>query len=154
VAIAERLPASFTGAAQAVRRVLTGLGVDPGAGMLDGSGLSARDRLTATALAHVLRLAVTTPRLRPLLAALPVAGWSGTLAQRYRDPTARAGAGLVRAKTGTLTDVSALAGVVHDRDGRLLVFALVADAVPGDLTPYAEAALDDAVTKLANCGCS
>jgi D-alanyl-D-alanine carboxypeptidase/D-alanyl-D-alanine-endopeptidase (penicillin-binding protein 4) len=153
VAIAQGLPASFAGAARAVRAVLTRLGVDPGAGLLDGSGLSARDRLTAGTLAEVLHLAVTTSRLRPLLAALPVSGWSGTLAQRYRDATARSAGGVVRAKTGTLTDVSALAGVVHDVDGRLLVFAIVADAVPGDLTPYAEAALDDAVAKLASCGC-
>lgn len=153
VALAEKQPASFVGAARAVRTVLKRLGVDPGAGLLDGSGLSSRDRVSTQVLARVLRLAVTTARLRGVLTALPVAAWSGTLALRYRGPIGHAAAGLVRAKTGTLTGVSSLAGVVHDRSGRLLVFALIADRVPGDLTPYAEGALDVIVTKLASCGC-
>ncbi len=62
---------------------------------------------------------------------------------------------MVRAKTGTLTSVSALAGVVHDSDGRLLAFAFVADEVaPGDgPTTAAEAALDRLASILARCGC-
>ena len=152
VALARHAPASFAGAAAAVRAVLRGLGVDPGAGLLDGSGLSAHDRVSVRVLAAVLRLATRTPRLGGVLAGLPVSAWSGTLASRYRT-TARAAAGVVRAKTGTLTDVSSLAGVVHDQDGRLLVFAFDADQVTGDLTPYAEQALDDIVAALAKCGC-
>lgn len=148
VAIAKHLPASFAGAAVAVRQVLRGLGVDPGAGLLDGSGLSAGDRVSVRVLAGVIRLVVGRPS--SVLAALPVSAWSGTLVHRYRGTGA---AGVVRAKTGTLTDVSALAGVVHDRDGRLLVFALVADQVTGDLTPYADTALDAIVAALAGCGC-
>jgi len=151
VAIAEHAPVSFTGAAAAVRSVLRGLRVDPGAGLVDGSGLAASDRVPALALARVLRLATTTPRLRYLLAGLPVAAWSGTLADRYLRGGARAGAGVVRAKTGTLTGVSALAGLVHDRSGRLLVFAFVADRTGS--TAAAEAALDDLAARLAGCGC-
>jgi len=152
VAIARRAPASFAGAAAAVRAVLRELGVDPGAGLVDGSGLSAHDRLSVRVLARVLRLDAQTPRLRGVLASLPVSAWSGTLATRYVTTDHNA-AGAVRAKTGTLTDVSALAGVVHDVDGRLLLFAFVADQVTGDLTPYAEQALDDIVSALARCGC-
>jgi len=153
VALAEGQPASFAGAVAAIRTVLGRLGVDVGQGMLDGSGLAAHDRLSVDTLAQVLRLTVTTPRLRPVLASLPVSAWSGTLAERYRGPIAHAAAGLVRAKTGTLSDVSSLAGVVHDRDGRLLLFAFIADKVPGGLTPYAEKALDVIVTALSKCGC-
>jgi D-alanyl-D-alanine carboxypeptidase/D-alanyl-D-alanine-endopeptidase (penicillin-binding protein 4) len=154
VALAEHQPASFTGATAAVRTVLTRLGVDPGAGLVDGSGLAASDRTTAAALVGVLRLAATADRsgLGGLLAALPVAGWSGTLADRYLKAASRPGAGLVRAKTGTLTGVSALAGTVHDRDGRLLLFAFVADRAPG--TAVAEASLDALAARLAQCGCS
>ncbi|MBN9619596.1 MAG: D-alanyl-D-alanine carboxypeptidase/D-alanyl-D-alanine-endopeptidase, partial [Actinobacteria bacterium] len=151
VALAEGQPASFTGAANAVRTVLTRLGVDPGAGMVDGSGLAAGDRLSATTLAGVLRLVTQRPQLRTVLAGLPVAGWSGTLADRYLGSATHAAAGLVRAKTGTLTGVSSLAGTVHDHDGRLLVFAVVADQAPD--TPDAEAALDRIATQLAACGC-
>jgi len=151
VALAEHAQASFAGAAAAVRTVLRRLGVDPGTGLSDGSGLAAADRVSAATLARVLRLAVTTPRLRYLVAGLPTAAWSGTLAGRYLHGAARAGAGVVRAKTGTLTGVSALAGVVHDRDGRLLVFAFVADRAGS--TESAEVALDDLAARLAACGC-
>jgi D-alanyl-D-alanine carboxypeptidase/D-alanyl-D-alanine-endopeptidase (penicillin-binding protein 4) len=153
VALAEHLPASFTGSAEAIRRVVRGLGVDPGPGMVDGSGLAARDRLTAATLTQVLRLAAggADPRLHTVLAALPVAAWSGSLANRFRQRSSRAGAGVVRAKTGTLTGVSALAGTVHDRSGRLLAFALLADRAGS--TPAAENALDAIAARLATCGC-
>jgi D-alanyl-D-alanine carboxypeptidase/D-alanyl-D-alanine-endopeptidase (penicillin-binding protein 4) len=158
VAIARHQPASFTGAAGAIRTVLSGLGVDVGSGMTDGSGLAAGDRLTPTALAGVLRLVVGTanPSLRAIVTALPVAGWSGTLTDRFVPGTDSArGAGVVRAKTGTLTGVSALAGLVHDADGRQLVFAMIADQVApsGAGTVDAEAALDVVASTLARCGC-
>jgi serine-type D-Ala-D-Ala carboxypeptidase/endopeptidase (penicillin-binding protein 4) len=138
--------------------VLARLGVDPGAGMRDGSGLAADDRVSAATLAGVLRLVIgaKNPGLHAIVAALPVAAWSGTLADRYLPgSTGARGAGVVRAKTGTLTGVSSLAGIVHDADGRLLTFALLADQVaPGvDATRAAEAALDRIATILAGCGC-
>lgn len=151
VAIAEHQPASFTGSAAAIRLVLRRLGVDPGAGMVDGSGLAARDRLSPAVLTDALRLAARAaghPGLRTLFAALPVAAWSGTLVDRYVGGSA---AGLVRAKTGTLTGVSSLAGTVHDRSGRLLAFAFIADRTGP--TAAAEAALDAVATRLAACGC-
>ncbi|WP_375480340.1 D-alanyl-D-alanine carboxypeptidase/D-alanyl-D-alanine-endopeptidase [uncultured Jatrophihabitans sp.] len=151
VALADHQPASFAGAAAAIRAVLGRLGVDPGAGMRDASGLAASDRLSPAALVGVLRLAARTPRLRDVLAGLPVAAWSGTLADRYVSGSAAAGAGVVRAKTGTLTGVSALAGVVHDRAGSALAFALIADRASS--TSAAEAALDRVVAALAGCGC-
>ena len=147
VAVARHAPASFAGAAAAVRAQLRAAGVDVGAGLTDGSGLAASDRVGAAALVAVLRAASAPdqPGLRALLAALPVAGWDGTLADRFGGSPA---AGVVRAKTGTLTGVSALAGVAQDRDGRLLAFAVLADGVGP-----AEAALDRVVAALATCGC-
>jgi D-alanyl-D-alanine carboxypeptidase/D-alanyl-D-alanine-endopeptidase (penicillin-binding protein 4) len=151
VALAEHAPASFTGAASAVRVVLARLGVTIGTGFVDGSGLAARDRVTMAALVSDLRLAASTPRLRYLFDALPVAGWSGTLSARYVSTATRSAAGDVRAKTGTLTGVSSLAGTVHDRSGSTLLFALDADRAPD--TAAAEAALDKVVAVLAACGC-
>jgi D-alanyl-D-alanine carboxypeptidase/D-alanyl-D-alanine-endopeptidase (penicillin-binding protein 4) len=158
VALATSGPASFSGAAHAVRTVLTGMGVDPGAGMVDGSGLAASDRISVATLVGVLRLVVqgTRPALRDIVTALPVAGWSGTLANRYRTATTgEVAAGVVRAKTGTLTGVSSLAGLVRDADGRLLVFAFIADRVPTATiaTAAAETALDRIAAVLAACGC-
>jgi D-alanyl-D-alanine carboxypeptidase/D-alanyl-D-alanine-endopeptidase (penicillin-binding protein 4) len=103
--------------------------------------------VSAATLAHIVRLAATRPALRTLLAALPVAAWSGTLVDRYVQGGVRAGAGVVRAKTGTLTGVATLAGTVHDRGGRLLAFAFMSESGPA--TSVAEAALDRLVAKLA-----
>jgi D-alanyl-D-alanine carboxypeptidase/D-alanyl-D-alanine-endopeptidase (penicillin-binding protein 4) len=149
VALAEHQPASFTGAAAAVRAALARLGVPIGTGVLDGSGLAAGNRLSADTLDRLLLLAT---KRTAVLDMLPVAAWSGTLADRFVHS---AGAGVVRGKTGTLTSVSTLAGLVHDKDGRLLVFALLADRVGTTTadTAQAEAALDRAVTALATCGC-
>lgn len=158
VALAWQQPATFTGAAAAIRAVLAQRGVDVGAGMRDASGLAAADRLAPATLAAVLRLVTggDDEATRGVLTGLPVAGWSGTLADRYlRGSGAAPAAGVVRAKTGTLTGVSTLAGTAHDRDGRLLLFAFVADRVPAgeEGTLAAEAALDRLAARLASCGC-
>ena len=81
-------------------------------------------------------------------AACPIAGVTGTLAERFDTTGTAAGRGVVRAKTGTLTGVVSLAGVVRDRSGRLLVFGFVADRSPGPLLD-AQAALDRAASVLA-----
>jgi D-alanyl-D-alanine carboxypeptidase/D-alanyl-D-alanine-endopeptidase (penicillin-binding protein 4) len=98
--------------------VTTGLLGDAGVPMsgvrlADGSGLSLLDRWTPAALAALLRTMWNDPDLRPdLVAALPVAGETGTLAYRMRTGPAR---GLVRAKTGTTDNASALSGFVGGR---------------------------------------
>ncbi|MDQ1697589.1 MAG: hypothetical protein QOJ03_2942 [Frankiaceae bacterium] len=153
VAAHEGEPATFAGAAAALTRRLVGLGVPmQGVHLYDASGLSHRDRLTPRALVAVLRLAATSgSRLAAVLEGLPVGAASGTLADRYRHGPARRAAGVVRAKTGTLAGVSALAGQVVDADGDLLLFAFVTDhaSVPGP----AEEALDRLAARLARCGC-
>ncbi len=131
VAIKERLPHTFLGEVQAVHRVLRKLGVDEGVEVNDGSGLSTRNRITPAALARLLATAVSpvNPRLHSLVGGLPVAGFTGTLHGRYDKADSRPGAGVVRAKTGTLTGVNTLAGVTYTADGRLLSFAFMADDV-------------------------
>ncbi|MEU5921619.1 D-alanyl-D-alanine carboxypeptidase/D-alanyl-D-alanine-endopeptidase [Streptomyces sp. NPDC047141] len=128
-ALARRQPASFQGAEKAVRDELTRLGLPvAGARFADGSGLDRRDRVSAALLTGLLTRAAdpARPALRPLLTGLPVGGFTGTLAGRFDTDPATAGAGLVRAKTGTLTGVNTLAGTVVTADGRLLAFAFLA----------------------------
>jgi D-alanyl-D-alanine carboxypeptidase/D-alanyl-D-alanine-endopeptidase (penicillin-binding protein 4) len=86
-----------------------------------------------------------------MLSGLPVAGNDGTLADRGDDDPTTA-PGTIRAKTGTLLDVHALAGTVVTADGRLLAFAVVADGSGNEAA--AENALDDFASGLAVCGCS
>jgi D-alanyl-D-alanine carboxypeptidase/D-alanyl-D-alanine-endopeptidase (penicillin-binding protein 4) len=163
VAIADNKPPTFTGAAEAVVDVLRRNGFDTtGVGLLDSSGLSPQDRLPPRLLAQVLRVAASAnaadPRvakLRPLLSGLPIAGspvGDGTLAGRYQAAQSAAGRGWVRAKTGTLTaqGVFALAGIVLDADGRVLVFAFVSNQAPSALAPFE---LDAMAAALHGCGC-
>jgi len=158
VALAKGLPATYAGGGAASKAVITDLGL-PGAevALSDGSGLSRKNRLTPTILTDLLRLAAsgTHPELAGLMAGLPVAAWSGTLTERYRSPAAenKAGAGMIRAKTGTLGGVNAISGVVTTADGRLLAFAVLADKVPVG-KDRAEAGLDKITTTLAQCGCA
>jgi serine-type D-Ala-D-Ala carboxypeptidase/endopeptidase (penicillin-binding protein 4) len=84
-----------------------------GVRIVDGSGLSVLDRLTANAVAAMLKAAWSNPEVKPaFVAALPVAGVNGTLEDRLRKPPAR---GRVLAKTGTTSDASALSGYVSTR---------------------------------------
>lgn len=95
-----------------------------GVRIVDGSGLSQLDRLTATALGSLLKIAWADPTVRPaLLASLPVAGVNGTLQDRLRKPPAR---GRVLAKTGTTSNASSLSGYVSDR----YAFAVVQNGRP------------------------
>ena len=155
VAIAEGRPASFAGAVDSTREVLLRLGMPAGDRLLDGSGLSAQDRVTPALLAALLRAAADPdqPGLHALVPGLPVSGYLGTLDDRYRTGPAAVAAGEVRAKTGTLDGVSSLAGLVRGADGRLLVFAVVADRVPAGGTLPAEAAMDEVAAALTTCGC-
>ncbi|MEU5401226.1 D-alanyl-D-alanine carboxypeptidase/D-alanyl-D-alanine-endopeptidase [Streptomyces sp. NPDC005963] len=130
-ALASRQEASFAGAGRAVHQRLAGLGLPlKGARLTDGSGLDRRARLSAHLLTALLSRAAdpSKPELRSVLTGLPIAGFSGTLESRYADQAP--GTGLVRAKTGTLTGVSSLAGTVVSADGRLLAFAFLAGKTP------------------------
>jgi D-alanyl-D-alanine carboxypeptidase/D-alanyl-D-alanine-endopeptidase (penicillin-binding protein 4) len=153
VAISRDQPATFEGGTAAVAEVLAELGVPTdGMALLDGSGLSRGSRIAPETLGALLALAAgdgADPRLRPLVTGLPVAGFSGTLAERFGTAASgRAGAGVVRAKTGTLTGVSSLAGVVARGDDsppgqfRLLAFVLMTDDVQVSNTLDARDALD------------
>jgi D-alanyl-D-alanine carboxypeptidase/D-alanyl-D-alanine-endopeptidase (penicillin-binding protein 4) len=156
VARAAGRPATFQGAASAVLDRVRQLGVDTRTTrIVDASGLGRGSRVPTRVLADLLRLAAAPghPELRPLLQGLPVAGFTGTLAERFTRPPAAAAAGRVRAKTGTLTGVNALAGFTVDADGRLLVFAVLADRVPARGTAAARAAMDRLAAALAACGC-
>jgi serine-type D-Ala-D-Ala carboxypeptidase/endopeptidase (penicillin-binding protein 4) len=158
---------SFAGAAAATNTALGAAGFDTtGLTLLDASGLSTDDRVPPRLLDRILAeaagpqsgVATTSASntsgpaspLAPMLDYLPVAGATGSLSDRFttRDHTA---AGWVRAKTGTLSVSSALAGYVLDSDGRVLTFALMSNDRPPEAS---RPALDAIAATLHNCGCS
>lgn len=145
------LPRTFAGEARALPLALAQAGLSAqGIAAYDASGLSVFDRATPRVLVRLLTAIVDRPVLRAVVPGLPVAGLTGTLADRYGGP-AQAAAGIVRAKTGTLLGVSTLAGLVVDRDGALLAFAFLA---PSQAALWqVEPALDALAATLAGCGC-
>jgi D-alanyl-D-alanine carboxypeptidase/D-alanyl-D-alanine-endopeptidase (penicillin-binding protein 4) len=152
IAIEMGLPASFGGAVDAVSRTLNSAGYDlSGLTLHDMSGLSVDDRIPARLLDRIVTSAAGSerPDLRPMLDYLPVAGSTGTLSDRYAT-NSRIGAGWVRAKTGTLSTASALAGYVVDVDGRVLTFALMSNDRPPEVS---RPALDAVASTLRLCGC-
>ena len=100
--------------AEAVREVLRSAAIPlAGVRIVDGSGLSARNRLTAAAVIGILVVAWHDPRIRPaFVQSLAVAGVNGTLEDRLERPPAR---GAVLAKTGTLSESSALSGYARGK---------------------------------------
>ncbi|RKN10074.1 D-alanyl-D-alanine carboxypeptidase/D-alanyl-D-alanine-endopeptidase [Streptomyces radicis] len=151
-AVAAGHPADFRGVDRALTGELEKLDLPlSNVRIADASGLDRDDRVTAAVLTQALAAAADPerPELRAALTGLPVAGFTGTLQTRY--DAAGGGAGLVRAKTGTLTGVNTLAGTAVTGDGRVLAFAFLASDT--DNGEEAEAALDAAASALATCGC-
>jgi D-alanyl-D-alanine carboxypeptidase/D-alanyl-D-alanine-endopeptidase (penicillin-binding protein 4) len=113
-----------------------------GVRIVDGSGLSALDRLTARTVSALLQAAWSDPLMRPwFVSALAVAGKSGTLEHRLRRPPAR---GNVIAKTGTTDIASALSGYVRSR----YVFSVLQNGYPLSIL-WARRAQDRFATLLA-----
>ena len=104
------------------RTWLQSIGIDPATTTLaDGSGLSAYDRISARDLVTILQHDWNGPNRATVLAALPVAGQSGTLAKVFTAPPL---AGNVIAKTGTVNHTRTLAGYLQTPRGTL-IFALM-----------------------------
>jgi serine-type D-Ala-D-Ala carboxypeptidase/endopeptidase (penicillin-binding protein 4) len=154
VAAAINRPQSFAGAVDAVTNRLGTAHIETaGAALVDSSGLSVDDRLTAKTLDGAVQAAAgpDQPSLRALLDLLPIAGGSGTLADRFLDQATNQGpAGWLRAKTGSLTAINALVGVLTDRSGRVLTFAFLSNAAG----PNGRNVMDALATNLWTCGCA
>lgn len=119
----EKTPASAVHAQELEKELINRLGLEGNNYRLaDGSGLSLYNYLSAEIVTQLLRYAWQTDSIRePLLLALPLAGEEGTLARRM---TKTAAARNVRAKTGTLSGVSSLAGYLATADGHVLCFCI------------------------------
>lgn len=88
----------------------------------DGSGLSPYNLISPKLLVNMLKYAYTTPSIyKRLVEGLPIAGIDGTLAYRMKKTPAYK---KVKAKTGTISAISSLAGYVENSKGEILAFAI------------------------------
>ncbi|MFI6101707.1 D-alanyl-D-alanine carboxypeptidase/D-alanyl-D-alanine-endopeptidase [Lentzea sp. NPDC051213] len=111
----------------------SGLGVNPNVvEIVDGSGMSRMNQVSPDDLTSILIKAKSKPWFATWEASLPVAGVDGTLVNRMKNTAA---AGNVKAKTGSLSGVSALTGYVKTRDNRDLVFSVVQNNVLLNFSP-------------------
>jgi D-alanyl-D-alanine carboxypeptidase/D-alanyl-D-alanine-endopeptidase (penicillin-binding protein 4) len=103
----------------------------------NGSGLSRQTRISAQQLSQLLQLAWASPLMPELLSSLPVVGLDGTMKR------SRAGVATAHLKTGSLRDVTALAGVVHASSGkRYVLVAMVNHANASAAKPAMDALID------------
>lgn len=121
IGLADAKDGSSAAGLKVAKRVLTEQGIDmDGIVLLDGSGLDNGNRLTCRLLDDVLGDAGPTG---PIADGLAVAnGSDGTLRDRFSKSPA---AGAVRAKTGTLKDVTALSGWVTTTKGNEVRFSTI-----------------------------
>jgi serine-type D-Ala-D-Ala carboxypeptidase/endopeptidase (penicillin-binding protein 4) len=130
-----------------VRRWLAEQKIDDAGLVLDnGSGLSRSERISPQQLAQMLAVAHRSRYAADLQMSLPVAGVDGTLRNRLKDSAAT---GWARLKTGTLRNVTALAGYVRDPQGRPWAVAMM---INHDNAGKARPALDALIDSFANVG--
>ncbi len=144
------LPPTFSGGVNAMAEAADRHGISVDAqSVFDASGLSRDDRITVDDLVAVLQTAGADAQFRSIVEGLPVSGFDGTLFDRYLVPPQNSVAGVVRAKTGTLTGISTESGTTLTCDGALVLFSFATDQVTD--TEAARDALDQAVASLSSC---
>lgn len=160
VAVKRGLPADWAGSKQAAEDSLRELGVDPGAlALYDGSGVSRKDRLTASVLTQLIALTTVgdPARFAEMYAekSMPISGQTGTLKAgygRYVTKASKCAAGKVRAKTGTLFDTIALSGVASSVDGAQRAFSIMVNKRPAKYSKLAtRQAVDSLVATITGC---
>ncbi len=139
-------PGTWKAGVAAARARLLGLGLAPDSfTLVDGSGLSRENRVTARCLVGALRIGARSFDFGPeFVASLPIANRDGTLEKR-----ATAARDAVRAKTGLLTGATALSGIARSDSGRRFLFSIIANGYKrGDAD--AMAALDSFAAAVSN----
>jgi len=114
--------------------------------LVDGSGLSRRDAISANAVLAVLERMADPSGKSPFVTGLPIAGVDGSLSTRMKATPAE---GNVRAKTGTMSNIRTLAGYVTTRDGEHLAFVILINNFEGT-GANANDALDAIAVRLAS----
>ena len=153
LAIATGQPGTFDDGASAVTLWLSQVNLaKPGIRIVDGSGLSRQDNVTAATLAGVIAWADKQGgAAREVIAGLPVAAYSGTLGDRFQEPGASAARGFVHAKTGSLDGVASLTGYAVTTKGQQVAFSVIVNGV-SDYTSM-RTWLDQVTAEMVISGC-
>ncbi|MCA1961317.1 MAG: D-alanyl-D-alanine carboxypeptidase/D-alanyl-D-alanine-endopeptidase [Desulfomonile sp.] len=111
-----------------IQKGLLELGIDEGLFTLsEASGLSRQNRLSASVLVRVLLAAAADFSCSgEFVSSLGIAGADGTLKDKFTDPSVKR---RIRAKTGNLRGVNALAGYGLSLDGRMVAFAVIVNSL-------------------------
>ena len=116
-------PASKEAGAAVIRQWLIAKGINAAELVIDnGSGLSRADRLSAALLARILQAAWLSPTMPEFIASLPLAGVDGTMRKRVENLSVKSFAHI---KTGSLTEVSSIAGYVTTRSGKRMIVVCI-----------------------------
>jgi D-alanyl-D-alanine carboxypeptidase/D-alanyl-D-alanine-endopeptidase (penicillin-binding protein 4) len=128
-------PGRASAGTSAVCAFLNGIGIDTTKiAQADGSGLSRYNLTSPSAIIRLLQaMERDSAHFPAFFFSLPIAGVDGTIAKRMRGTKAE---GNLRAKTGSLSAVSALSGYVRTADGELLAFSILMQNFPGSVRAY------------------
>jgi len=96
--------------------------------MMDGSGLSPCNRISARQLAMIMNTAAQHPAFGIIVSSLPLAGYSGSLANHFRGTKSE---GRLRAKSGFLQNTIAYAGYTPMQNGNLAAFVIIVNDYEG-----------------------
>ncbi len=120
---ARRNVGSFEAGLEELKAFLAEAGIDPESyHFRDGSGLARLNLVTPATVIKLLRFMYSSPQRDNWISLLPVGGQDGTLSSRFGETPA---AGRVRAKTGSLSHVSALSGYIQRLNGDWVAFSIL-----------------------------
>ena len=133
------VPASTANGQRAIKAWLARKGIDvPELVIENGSGLSRIERISAQSLTTLLVAAFRSPVMPELLASLPLVAVDGTMRRRMKSESI---AGQAHIKTGSLSDVRAIAGYVLDRNGRRYAVSMIVNHANAQQSQAAQDAL-------------
>lgn len=137
-------PGSWSNGVKAMTKILAETKIDFKGNLIDdGAGLSRYNLLSPYQLSELLQYVYHKPSLRRvLIQALPIAGIDGTLVERM---ISEAKDKRIRAKTGSMTGITSLAGYIYTKNLGVLTFAIMINGFVGKRHPYTK--LEDKLCK-------
>ena len=139
------LAATESNGASAIKDWLAAVNINAAELVIEnGSGLSRIERINAAHLGQMLVSAYHSPIMPEFIASLPILGLDGTAAKRLKTSLS---AGRVHLKTGSLDDVSAIAGYVLDQNNKRYVVVMLVNHTKAVVSKAAQDSLIEWVYK-------